>query len=78
MPEEDLPPEQRQEVTNATIALQLKYIQRDIGEIRDSLNEKYVTKTEFWPVKTIVYSGAGLVLMSVFTALVYMVIKNPK
>jgi hypothetical protein len=40
----------------------------------DTLDTKYVTRMEFWPVKTIVYAGAGVILLAVVGALVAMVV----
>ncbi len=42
----------------------------------DALDSRYVTLEAFWPVKTIVYAGAGIVLAAVLTALVAMVVIN--
>lgn len=56
----------------------LKDIYEAINELRDEMSDNYVTKQEFWPVKTIVYGGAGIVLVTVFTALVYMVVVTQK
>ena len=40
----------------------------------DALDDRYVTKVEFWPVKTIVYATVGLVLASVVSALIAMIV----
>lgn len=40
----------------------------------DDLEDRFVTKEAFWPVKTIVYGGAGIVLIGVFGFLVNMAI----
>lgn len=34
----------------------------------------FVSQDQFWPVKTIVYAGAGIVLSSVLAAAIYLVI----
>jgi len=50
--------ETKQIETNATLVANIAYIQRDISEIKDSvknLEGSYVTKTEFEPIKRIVY-----------------------
>jgi tetrahydromethanopterin S-methyltransferase subunit B len=42
-------------------------IKATIDEIKIKLDSNYVTKDEFWPVRTIVYSaagGAGLILLA--------------
>lgn len=40
------------------------------------LDERYVSQQEFWPIKTIVYTGAGLILIAVLTAVVALVVKG--
>lgn len=40
-------------------------------------DERYVTREEFWPVKAIVYGGAGIVLVAVVGALVAYVVRGP-
>lgn len=34
----------------------------------------YITRTEFWPVKSIVYGGAAVVMLGVMTAVVGLVV----
>ncbi len=43
-------------------------------DIKKDIANKYVTKTEFLPVKTIVYGGVALILTGVATALVAKVV----
>ena len=52
----------------------LKYIRRDLDAIMKKLDEGYVTKAEFAPVKTIVYGLVGLMLTAVVAALLGLVI----
>ena len=40
----------------------------------DSLSNVFVSHVEFWPVKAIVYTGAGAVMLSVLAAVIGMVI----
>lgn len=40
----------------------------------DDIAKKYVTREEFEPVRKIVYAGAGIILASVFGALVTLVV----
>lgn len=65
---------------------------RDVKEIKDglvglgekfdkflvTLAENYVTKTEFNPVKNIVYSAVAIILSSFVLALFYLVAHNSK
>lgn len=55
----------------------LKYIQRDIAEINKKLDDKYVTKDQFDPVKNIVYGLVAIILIAVAGALVALVVLNP-
>lgn len=45
-----------------------------VGLMEKKLERQYVTKAEFWPVRAIVYSGAGITLISVVGALIGVVI----
>lgn len=56
----------------------------DIGEIKKSIKENgvkldtnFVSKTEFTPVKTLVYGFVGLILIAVVGAIVGLVITKP-
>lgn len=65
--------------SNDTISTTLKYIQRDIEEIKNDIKdmkEDYVSQAEFKPVRTIVYSLVGLTLTAVVTALLALVIRT--
>lgn len=59
------------------VAASIKYIQRDIALINDKLDDKYVTKDEFRPVRNVVYGMVGIILTAVILALVYLVIHRP-
>lgn len=52
-------------------------ISSDIKDINQKLDEKFVTKTEFSPVKTVVYGLVGLILVAVVGALIGLVILRP-
>lgn len=47
-------------------------LQNSFGE----LESKIVTQAEFWPVRTIVYAGAGLILTAVFGGLIALVVRG--
>ena len=49
---------------------------RDIEEIKEALNAKYVTHAEFDPVKKLVYGMVGLVMVAVVGALISLVVKG--
>lgn len=44
-------------------------IKTELHDVKKTL-DKYVTKIEFWPVKIIVFGLAGLILSSVFAAII--------
>lgn len=42
----------------------------------DGMPGNFVTKAEFWPVKTLVYGCTAIMLSSLIGAIVYLVIKH--
>ena len=54
----------------------IKYIQRDIAEINKKLDDKYVTKEEFKPIKNLVYGFVALALSAIIAALLALIIKQ--
>lgn len=58
-----------------SMQVDLRYIRRDIDEIKKKLDGEYVTKSEFVPVQRLVYGITGLVMTLVITALVMLVLK---
>jgi len=53
----------------------LKTIYDAIQDLREEVKQTYVTQESFNPVRTIVYGMVGLLLTSVFIALLAQVIK---
>ena len=49
---------------------------KKIDTLAEKLEDEYVTKSEFWPVKAIVYAGSGTVLLAVIGAIVALVVKG--
>lgn len=47
-----------------------------VDAMTSRMNTDFVTQDQFWPVKTIVYSGAGLVLAGVLAAVVALVVRG--
>lgn len=68
------------DVAVAIVEIQTKmtYMQSDLKEIKVSLREKYVTKTEYEPVKKIVYGMISLVLTAVLGAVLGLVVINSR
>jgi hypothetical protein len=58
------------------IAKAVEEMKNQITELRDHLEEKYVSRAEFDPVKKIVFGGVGFVLVAVLGALVALIVKK--
>lgn len=58
------------------VEVSIGYIQRDIEKINDKLDNTYVTRDEFSPVKNVVYGMVGLILTAVLAAIVYGVVTH--
>jgi len=48
-------------VTLAVLAEKMDSLNSRIGRVEEKLDNGFVTNEAFWPVKTIVYGGAGIV-----------------
>ena len=59
----------------AVILNDLSYIKRDVKEIKDTLKKDYVTRSEFEPIKNVVYGVVGLMLTGVVGALITLILK---
>lgn len=68
--------EQDDKITMAVINTKLENVISKVDKLVEKLENGYVTKQEFWPVKTIVYGGAGLILTAVFGAFIALIIKK--
>ena len=51
-------------------------MKEEIQDIRDHMNKKYVSQDEFIPVKNVVYGMVGTLLLSVFGAVIALVINR--
>lgn len=58
------------------VEVKLEFIIKELDEIKAKLEHNYVSQEQFVPVRNIVYGMVGLVLVSVFTSLIYLVIKQ--
>lgn len=58
------------------IKTSIRYIERDIADIKDWLKNGYVRKEEFEPVKRVVYGLVTVILVAVVTAIIYLVIQR--
>ena len=58
----------------ALIVNDMGYIKTSIDEIKNSLKNEYVTKTEFNPVKLITFGFVGLILLAVMGSIIALVV----
>ena len=58
------------------IATKIEYIARDISDIRVKLEDNYVTRDEFAPIKQIVYGMVSVILLAVVGAIVALVLRS--
>lgn len=68
--------EQNIETALAVIQSDINYIKRDLTEVKDKLEADYVTRSEFEPVKKIVFGLVTMVLAGVTGALITLVLRN--
>jgi hypothetical protein len=64
-------------ITIAGLTKDISYIKDEITEIKVKLESKYVTQTEFEPVKRIVYGLVGLILVAVVGSLLGLILLKP-
>jgi hypothetical protein len=69
-----LPKPPSKETLLAVLGNDVKYIRKEVDDIKILVTEKYVTKTEFEPIRLLVYGMVGLVLVAVFGAIVALVV----
>jgi len=60
--------------TVAVMAAQLPVMQKDINDIKATLESKYVTQAEFAPVRNVAYGFVGLALVAVVGAILRLVV----
>lgn len=53
-------------------------IKKDVSDLKQELENKYVTAEAFKPVQNLVYGLVGVVLISVVGAIIAMVVRTPK
>jgi len=59
----------------AVMANNIENIKEDVKEIKTKLQNNYVTKAEFEPIKKVVYGMVGTMLVGVLGALLVVVLK---
>jgi len=65
-----------QDTQIAVMATDIKYLIREVGEIKKKLEADYVTRQEFEPIKKFVYGLITIVLVGVIGAILTLVIKK--
>jgi len=63
-------------MTETDLATEVRYIRRDVDKILKKLDDHYVTRAEFAPVKLIVFGMVGLILTSVLVAVIGLVVSK--
>lgn len=63
-------------LSSSGVETAIRYIQRDIAEINIKLDDKYVTKEEFIPVRNVVYGMVAIILVAVIGAIVTLVLRK--
>ena len=61
--------------TQTGIEVKLEFILKELDEIKAQLEKKYVSQSEFAPVKNIAYGMVGLILTAVVGALLTLILK---
>jgi hypothetical protein len=62
--------------TDHDLIIELRTLVRVMNEKLDKMAGQYVTQTEFWPVKALVFGCTGLMLTSLVGGLLYFVIRH--
>lgn len=73
MPQE--PKDLREYKTDHDLLIELHTIVRLMKDQLDRMTGNFVTQSEFWPVKTLVYGCTGLMLTSLVGAIIFLVLK---
>lgn len=57
------------------IANDISYIKRDVADIKDKLENNYVSKDEFTPVRNIVYGLVGILGIATVGAILKLILR---
>jgi hypothetical protein len=68
--------DERSDTALALVAQDVKYIQRDVMEIKSKLDQDYVSRAEFEPIKKIIYGLISLILVAVVGAVISLVVRK--
>lgn len=67
---------EQMETENALMQRDIAYIREDVKAIKNALNQNYVTKDQFDPVKKVVYGLVSLILIAVIGAIMTLVLRK--
>jgi thiosulfate reductase cytochrome b subunit len=62
--------------TLTELIIGMRYVQRDVREIKDSLGSNYITRQEFQPVQKLVYGFVVLALIAIVGGLLALVVNQ--
>ena len=65
-----------QSLSIGLISQDIAYIKKDVSDIKLAIRSEYVTKSDFEPIKKIIYGMVSVVLFAVVGAIVTLVIKT--
>lgn len=60
----------------AVIQTEIGYVKSEIVAIKELIQEQYVTKEEFGPIKKLVYGMVGLILTGVMVGILALILKQ--
>lgn len=66
----------KDEINLAVMQTDIAYIKLSVNNLSEKIDDHYVTKDEFDPIKKLVYGVVGLILTAVVGALVALVINR--
>jgi formate-dependent nitrite reductase cytochrome c552 subunit len=70
-------PKQTDHTALAVIQNDVAYIKQEVHDVKILVQEQYVTKAEFEPIRKIVYGMVSMILVAVVGALISFVVLKP-
>jgi len=59
-----------------SIEKSLLNLQEELSSVSAKLEEKYITHSEFWPIKALVYGAVGSMLTAIIGSVLMLVLKE--
>lgn len=63
---------------SSQVLIHIEYLRKEVGEIRNDIDNKFVTSDEFMPVRMIAYGVVALVGTGIIGALITLIVRTPK